>query len=143
MKRDIIANFIALLIGIAVFIGGVYFLIDGIIFQQTAEEITAKIVDIDVEGIGDNRSYYVYLNYSFNGKNYNNVCLGEYNSTMYIGKEITILCNPEQPDNITTSSGSYFPGIVMMVIGVVFVSFAYPTLKDLLGKSSIRRNYYN
>lgn len=140
MKGDIIANFIATLIGIAFFIGGIYFLLDGIIFQQNAEEITAKIVDIDVEGDIDNKTYYVYLDYSFNGKNYNNVCMREYDSTMYIGKEITILCNPEQPDDIKTSFGSYFPGIGMMIMGAVFVYFTYPTLRDLLRTCGIRRN---
>ncbi len=109
------------LIGIGMLIGGIIFLMNGIRFRENAVEITATIVEIDSYRDRDgDRHHQVYVNYSFNGETYSHIRLGEYSSSMYEGKEITMLCNPDAPNQVKTTSGIYLAGGILILMGVIF-----------------------
>ncbi|MGN0621646.1 MAG: DUF3592 domain-containing protein [Porcipelethomonas sp.] len=99
-------------------------------FMKTAEETTAVITDIDTDrrvSHGEERTdHTVYIEYIADGEVYNEP-LGEYNSGMYEGEEITVYYDPDKPSDVRTGSKLMqyiFLGIgaLFFIIGASFVS---------------------
>lgn len=107
---------------------GMLFLIGGVVtavinwqFREKAVEITAVITDIQTYRASDgDRKHEVYVSYRFEDREYEDVRLNFYSSSMYEGKEITVFCDPENPRHIE-SSGTIVLIIVFVVMGAVFV----------------------
>lgn len=97
-------------------------------FRKTAEKVTGEIVDIftgyrNTRGYNDHDreiTHEVYVTYTFEGETYERVLLHEYNSSMYIGGSITLLCDPNNPRRVKTESGSYLLVILFGGIGIIF-----------------------
>lgn len=119
----------SIMIGIMVLIfgaTGISNLISGIKYLKTNDTkegyvtITATISDIVSKKTTNGYSHEVYLTYTYDGVTYENKRYNTYSSSMYIGKEIEILCDSEHPDRIQSKLGLKLPTIVMFVIGGTF-----------------------
>ena len=125
---------------------GLFFLIAGIItmqsgrrFQEMGEEIQAEITDILKyrDSRGKNR-YEVYVDYIYDGKSYRNIRLNSYSGGMYEGKEIAILCDPENPEHIEILDGKMVFGIVVGIMGgALLVGAAIPVI--VTGRRTARK----
>ena len=127
MKKNKIGAFmmlfsgIFLTVGIGLFAGGVYWLVNALNFKGTAEKITGEISRIETHRDSDgDRSHNVYVTYHYGGKLYEDVAISSYSSSMYEGKEITLYCDPEHPGNIREDSLYYFGPIMLIGMGAVF-----------------------
>lgn len=125
-------NFITnLLIGIFLFVGvillasGIAVSISNSNFKKTAEEITAQISDIETyrDSDGELQSR-VYVDYTYGGNRYTKIRLNFYSSSMYVGKDITILCDPTNPANIRSESGLLITSMILLIVGAVFALFS-------------------
>ncbi len=118
-----------LLIGIVVFIIGIVALTIGIVSENKAEnyiETNAVITDIEVYYSGNNSySYIVHINYMVDEKEFNTT-LKYYDSSFYVGKEIVIKYNQDNPYEVTaTGVGikilNFGVGGMFMLIGIVLL----------------------
>ena len=92
-------------VGIGLLIGSIAFFKSNSEFKEIADEVTAKIIRIEEYYDSDDDLHHrVYVTYSYNGTVYDNVAIGFYNSNMFEGKEITLLCDPDNPKRIQSSS---------------------------------------
>lgn len=108
-------------IGIGVLVLDVWLFIDGSRFRQNAVEVTGEIVDIiySYDNDGDER-HEVFVTYTFEGTTYERVRIMEYSSGMYVGKSISLLCDPENPGNVETESRFLIITIMLTVMGIGF-----------------------
>ncbi len=90
-------------------------------FEANAEKTIAVITDIDTyrTGSGDNRTTHhdVYVEYRVDRQVYNGM-LDYYSSSMYVGKEIEVMYNPNNPADIRGSSN--FTWIILAFMGLIF-----------------------
>lgn len=109
------------IIGACMLVGGGVYLFFQIRFNSTAVSIQAEITDIESyrDNDGDIR-HSVYVTYTYMDEIYQNIPLGSYNSGMYVGKEIALLCDPGHPEKVSTPLGSYIGPGVLLLLGVVF-----------------------
>lgn len=108
-------------IGIGLLIGAVWLFVNESRFRKTAVNITGEIVDIMSRYDHDGDIHHeVFVTYTFEGQTYEWVQLMEYDSSMYVGKSISLLCNPENPGRVRTKSGFLIVAIMLTVIGIVF-----------------------
>lgn len=136
---------IFVLVGVALLVGGAFAWIYSRKFQETAVEVTAVITDIDSYRDSDgDRHHNVYVEYGFNGRQYRDVRLNFYNSGMYEGKEIAILCDPDNPGHIEAKGGLTFLYALLMGMGILFaVIGAIPaavTVKNTFNEKKIRNS---
>jgi len=102
-------------------------------FRKNAVEHSATITEIEKRN--DNSK--VYVKYTVSGQEYKNT-LGYYTSGMYVGKEITIYYNPENPNDIQASGfGAYIIfgfGAVCFLAGAgwIFAGIKRKNLKQML-----------
>lgn len=126
MKQKRIINiltFIFLIVGIIFLVIGTIFFIDGLTFKQNAVKVTAEIVDIEYSrGTDGDTKHSVYVTYEYGGELYEHIPLNEYRNGMYVGKQISILCNSKKPDEIRSSFILYIFPIIFIIIGMVFIT---------------------
>lgn len=109
------------LVGLGLLIGGICWLISSMKFKEIAVEIPGEIVGIETYRDSDGDTHHrVFVDYSYNGIDYDGVQLGFYSSNMYEGKEITLLCDPENPGHIESSSGFAFGAGILLFMGLIF-----------------------
>lgn len=109
------------LIGIGLLCGGIAWLANGIEFKQTAIEVTAEVVHIESYRDSDgDRSYRPYVTYSVNGETYTDIPLHQYSGDMYVGQEVTLLCNPDHPEQTMITWAVYLGAGILMGIGAIF-----------------------
>ncbi len=110
-----------------VLIFGIIFLIlsFSVLNQQIPEnyvEIEAEISYINEIEIDNDFQYEVFINYSYDGQNFNDKEYDKYDSSMKAGKTVTIFVNPDNPAEYCSddSDNFVFPliGGVVIVIGV-------------------------
>lgn len=107
---------------------GIIMLVSGIIkinssreFREQAIEINGKITMIDVYRDSDgDENYTVYVDYRYDGQDYQNVEINEYSSSMEEGELIKLLIDPDNPSEAKTLKGDLLVGIFMLLFGVVF-----------------------
>ena len=108
-------------IGIILLAGAAFMTVSSVKFGQTAEHVTGVITDIDTYRDSDNDvKHSVLVSYTVRGKEYRDVRLSEYSSSMYEGAEIELLYDPDEPGRVRTSSMVYFPSIILGILGAVF-----------------------
>lgn len=136
---DYITCGIFMAIGIAILAGGVIYTYTKWEFKKNAVEISATIVDIQSSGRNSNgdRMYTAYVNYEYEGLQYEYINLGSYSSNMYVGKEITLLCDPDNPYKIDLPSGIAIVSVGLTVMGLVFIAFS--TSSFIMTKKGISR----
>lgn len=116
------------IVGIAFLFFGVLMIIVSIVtfvgakkFEASAEKTMAVITDIDTyrTGSGDDRTTHhdVYVEYRVDRQVYNGM-LDYYSSSMYVGKEIEVMYNPNNPADIRGSSN--FVWIILAFMGLIF-----------------------
>lgn len=123
MKNNIVKLLfsIFMIVGIVLLIIGAILFINGARFRQSAVPITGEITEIETYRDSDgDRSHRVYAAYTFEGREYERVRLGMYSSSMYVGEEITLLCDPSNPGKVTAVSETYLAGFILFFIGAVF-----------------------
>lgn len=110
---------------------GVIFLVSAVMvyrsdrkFMAEAEEISGVIDTIETyRDSGHDVHHRVYVNYTYNGKQYNHVQVNFYSSGMYEGKEITLYCDPQHPERVVVQGANIFVIVVFAAIGVPFACF--------------------
>lgn len=114
-------------IGIGLLISAVLVFANGMRFRQSAVKVTGEIVDIMIgyngySGRHRDIEHEVFVTYTFEGETYERVLLQEYNSNMYVGKSITLFCDPKNPRKIRTETGFYLAVILLGGMGLTFSS---------------------
>ena len=124
------------LVGLGLLLGGWFFLMRTQRFHKTAVEITAEITSIESYKDSDGDLHHrVYIDYDFDGVHYGDVRLGEYNSSMNEGKQVTLLVDPRDPLNVQGKASGYVVAILLMVMGAVFAAIGLvPAIMSLLNK---------
>jgi len=118
-----IFNSIFLLVGIITLIGSFFVIKSNNDFKKIAEEITGKIVQIESYHNSEGEDKHnVYVSYSYNGTLYDSVELNYYSSSMYEGKEISLLCDPNNPRRIKINSPIDIGGGILLFMGIIFVA---------------------
>lgn len=141
-KENFIIIFFSIfaVIGIGLLLGGGLWLFRGISFRSSAVEVTAEIVDIetykDYDGERHNKAY---ADYSLNGVTYTDMPLNEYSSDMYVGKEIVLFCNPDNPGQTMSNLSIYLGGGILLLVGFIFalaglIPLAFSAKKQLRQK---------
>lgn len=109
------------IVGVILIIVSICVTVSGMKFDETAVEITGTITDIESYRDSDgDRHYQVYVDYDYQGREFSDVRLGTYTSSMYEGKEITLKVDPENPRRVSTPHSNMIAGIMLAVMGVVF-----------------------
>lgn len=124
-RKDRVFNlvfYIFAVFGIIFMMIGIAVLISNIQFKKNAVEVTAVIAQIESYRDSDNDiNHRVFVNYSYDGTDYDGIRLGEYDSSMYEGKEIKLLLDPVNPQKVSTRFGMIFAGSMCIGMGAVFV----------------------
>lgn len=125
------------IIGLFLLIGGIFWTISGLKFKKNAVSIPAVITDIESYRDSDGDTHHnVYVSYSYEGKQYDDIPLSEYSSSMYIGKEISLLCDPDHPGRVQTNFGIYFGSGMLLFMGTVFFLVGFiPLTCSFTGKT--------
>lgn len=130
---------IFLIIGVVFLAVGIALLNSGIKFRKNAVETKAVITDIQTHRSGDDVNHSVWVEYEFDGKVYEDIRLNEYNSGMHVGKEITILVDPKNPQKVSTEYGLIFAGGVFILMGVIFSCVGIIPIIVGIKKSSLQK----
>lgn len=125
------------IVGLSVLIGGIFWTISGLKFKKNAVSIPAVITDIESYRDSDgDTNHHVYVSFSYEGEQYNNIPLNEYSSSMYIGKEISLLCDPSHPGRVQTNFSIYFGSGMLLFMGTVFFLVGFiPLTCSFTGKA--------
>ncbi|MBR1854737.1 MAG: hypothetical protein IJ794_16595 [Lachnospiraceae bacterium] len=137
-KRTLVLFYVLFpLIGLGLMVGGWFFLMNTQRFHKTAVEITATISSIERYTDSDGDVHHrVYIDYDFDGVHYGDVRLGEYSSSMYEGKQLTLLADPADPLNVQGKNSGYVVSIVLLVMGLVFAAIGLvPAILSVLNKN--------
>ena len=86
------------LIGVGLIIGGFIYMGSSLRFQSIAVEVSGTITNITTRVDSDGDTHHtVLVSYSYGGRDFDNVHLSFYSSSMYEGKEIPLLVDPGNP----------------------------------------------
>lgn len=88
--------------------------------QFYSDKITATITNILSDG---DDSYNVYVDYTYEGLEYNDILLNSYNSEMHVGNSIELYVNRDNPLDIKVVSNTLIYGIILAILLVVFALF--------------------
>lgn len=112
---------IFLLVGIGLLTGAFFYGRYYVSFKAEAEEVTGEITRIEDYYDSDHElRHHVYVSYTYDGEDYDDVSINSYSSSMYKGKEIELLCDKKNPGHIMKKSDGNFVVIVLTGLGVVF-----------------------
>jgi len=136
MKKNSSSNIGAFLGIFFTIFGAVFFLIGIIVFIRTNDfisngvEVDAEISDIHSFAGSNRHKHDVYVDFEYEGVEYKDVYLNVYIQGMHEGEEIEIICDPDDPYNITIKSAStlflvIFSGVggVFLIIGISMLAF--------------------
>lgn len=108
--------------GMGLLLGGILYGWHYAGFKKDAEKITGEIAAIESYYDSDHElKHRVYVNYTYDGSDYEEVPINSYSSSMYEGKEIELLCNPENPWEIQEKSAGSFLIIILSGMGILFI----------------------
>ncbi len=127
-------------VGAGLLTGGFILLFNNINYKNAYDKISAEITDIEISRRSDgDLRHDVYIKYTYKEKTYNNVRINFYNSNMYEGKEISILCDPENPGKIHSAEGTDIAVIIFIVIGIIFTLVAIILTISIIKKKRRRK----
>lgn len=108
-------------IGIGLLIGSIAMFKNAADFKETADKVSARIIRIEKDYDSDDEVHYsVYVTYSYNGVVYDDIYINFYNSNMAVGKEISLLCDPEYPTYVREDSVLDAGGMILLFMGIIF-----------------------
>lgn len=113
MKKDR-SVFLWIAVGLVFLAVGVY-----VTFFRTMGMVktTAEITNIDVVNRGDDNDHIVYVKYTVDGVDYNDVRLDTWVSTYKVGKNVTVYYDPDDPSQI--HGKSFFVGGMAIFCGLI------------------------
>ena len=124
-----ILGFVFLLVGLVVLIIGIYGTQVSGRKYSGGEKVTAEITDIVVgtDGYrrgnsGSNITHEVYVSYTYQGRAYSEVQLGYYDQSMFVGKQIELQVNPNDPGDVAVPGANLVMLLITGSIGIVFVA---------------------
>ncbi len=123
MKNNVgnIVGFVFFLCGIGIMFLGNFLNNNNKEFAKTAVPVTAVISEIETYRDSDGDiSHRSYVTYEFGGNVYEDVSLGYYSSGMHVGKNVDILCNPNEPYDIQSPEGAKFGVWMSFIMGAIF-----------------------
>ncbi len=123
------ASTITNIVGIVFFLAGILLVIASIMtyagdkqFEANADKTMATITEIDTyrtRSNGKTRTRHnVFVEYEVDGKTYNRE-LNYYTSSMYEGKEIEVMYNPDNPADIR-GGGTGIAMVILCIMGLIF-----------------------
>lgn len=126
-----------LVVGIGLLAGAFFYGRYYISFKAGAEEVTGEITRIE-EYYDSERElrHHVYVSYTYDGVDYDDVSIGSYSSSMYEGKEIELFCDKKNPGHIMRKSDGSFGVIILAGMGVVFALVGAIPLLVMIRKKS-------
>lgn len=120
-KVKVIVGSIFAFVGVLFAIIAVIVGITSVKYFKTAESIKAKIYDIETSRDHDgDTTHSVYVSYYYDGEYYQRVKLNSYSSSMYIGKEITVYVDPDNPWDVRMKGSTVILVAVFGGIGTIF-----------------------
>lgn len=128
---------IFLIVGIGLLAGAFLFSRYFASFKARAEKVTGEITRIEEYYDSDHElRHHVYVSYTYDGVDYDDVSINSYNSSMYEGKEIELLCDKKNPEHIMGKSDGNLVVIILAGIGIIFVLVGGIPLLVMNGKKS-------
>lgn len=125
------------LVGIGLLIGGFIFLGSSLQFRKTAVEVTGTISEMQAHRHSDGDvTYTVWVSYDYGGQTYEHMPLGYYSSSMFIGKEILLLVDPDQPTHMTSAAGDVLGYGLLLGMGLVFTLVGFIPMTVMLSRSA-------
>lgn len=110
------------IVGTVLLAGAVMVYISDQKFMAEAEEISGVIDTIETYRDSDHETHHrAYVNYTYNGQQYNKVRVNFYNSSMYEGKEITLYCDPQYPERVVVQGANFFAVVILSLMGALFL----------------------
>lgn len=104
-------------------------------FKAKAEEITGEITRIEEYYDSDYElKHSVYVSYNYDGIDYEDVSINFYSSSMYEGKEIGLLCDPEKPYYVEERTSGTLVVAILAGIGIIFLLVGAIPLFVMAGK---------
>lgn len=142
MKKVMTAIFSAFaVIGIVMIIGSFVLLHTMNRFEQNAYEVDGVITDIEIRyGSDDKIDHDVYVKFWYDGEEFEDRRISSYSSDMYVGKEITLMYNPNYPDRLEVKGTKYWLFATLCGMGLIFLVLGsvYPVI--MLVKSVRKKN---
>ena len=128
MKNKTKENGVEKLLGICFFAVGILMIVIAIICaafsgntKKTAEKVTGTITGIySSRGDDTNGNSSITVAYTYNGKQYE-TGLSEYSSSMWVGKDITLYVNRDNPRKVRTEELLFLPTLILAIIAVPFL----------------------
>lgn len=125
MKRgDIyrLIGFIFVVIGLTIMAAGAAVFIKTNAFVDEAVEVKGKVSRIDTRiDLDGETNYTAYVTYKYEGKEYKNIRLNEYSSSLYEGKAIELYLDKDDFSNARLKSMVYLLAIIFAGIGIIFL----------------------
>ena len=129
------------LIGVGLIIGGFIYMSSSLRFQSIAVEVSGTITNITTRVDSDGDTHHtVLVSYSYGGRDFDNVHLSFYSSSMYEGKEIPLLVDPGNPGHMTSKSGDTFGYMMLFGMGLIFSLVGFIPLGCMFARSRRDRN---
>lgn len=121
------------IIGIYALISGVSMLVSNGTSKASNETIMAEITRISKQTNSKGEAtYFVFVDYEYEGVEYKDTSLGVYVAAMQEGKEIELLVNPKDPTDIklpkqdmVDAVGGIFMGVIFSLVGIIPLIFMY------------------
>lgn len=116
-------------------------------FRQIATEVQAVIADIQTHvGMDGDMEHDVWVTYEREGREYTEE-INFYSSSMYKGKEITVLVDMNNPNRVRSVRGNIFLISILSGLGIVFatvggVVLLIPVFRSARKKKAIAAGYY-
>ena len=123
-------------------------LLNSVSFMFTSEKVDAVISKIEIITIDDATFKIGYVDYSFNGRRYNDIKLdNDFPIKGGEGSHITIYCDPDNPKNIRRASTiTFLPGLIIFVslvaVFVIQIQHDEETHPELETNERIVDNFY-
>lgn len=152
MKKSNLPIYICLgifaFLGILALVLGVSKLVSSGASKASREQITAEITTISQQTNAKGEiSYFVFVDYKYDGVEYKDTSLGVYTAGMQEGKLIDILVNPKEPTDIKIVAqdtidavGSIFMGVIFTLVGIIPLIVIYKGKQRI--KNLIETGYY-
>lgn len=114
-------------------------------FMAEAEEIMGVVDTIEsYRGSDHDMHHRVYVNYTYNGQQYNRVQIGFYSSSMYEGKEIALYCDPQHPERVVVQGSDIIAAAIFAVLGIIFfgvgMTLIISSIRRKARKKKVREN---
>lgn len=147
MKNKMKENRVEKLLGISFFAVGIVMLVIAIICaafsgntKKTAEKVTGTITGIySSRGEDSNGNSSITVSYSYHGKQYE-TGLSEYSSSMWVGKDIDLYVDQDNPGKVRTGELLFLPAMILAIIAIPFLIIGGIFLM-VVGKKRKRKEY--